>query len=81
MANVQLTFHETNKDKRNGVDCVVIEPDIDLYKDLVAHGLLEVVPNLASGGKTDPRVVYSMRWMATRMEEGVVEFNPPTTIE
>ena len=81
VANVQLTFHETTKDKRNGVDCVVIEPDIDLYKDLLAHGLCEVIPNLATGGKTDPRVVYAMRWMATRQETGVPEFNPPFTIE
>jgi hypothetical protein len=81
VANVQLTFHETTKDKRNGVDCVVIEPDIDLYKDLLAHGLMEVIPNLATGGKTDPRLVYAMRWMATREETGVPEFNPPFTIE
>jgi hypothetical protein len=59
----------------------VVEPDIDLYKDLVAHGLTEVIPNLATGGKTDPRLVYSMRWMATREETGVPEFDPPFTIE
>jgi hypothetical protein len=81
VANVQLTFHETTAETRNGVDCVVIEPDIDLYKDLLAHGLFEVVPNLATGGKTDPRLVYAMRWMATRQEEGVTPFDPPVTIE
>jgi hypothetical protein len=86
VANVQLTFHETTKSTRkdaagNAVDCVVVEPDIDLYKDLVAHGLTEVIPNLVSGGKTDPRLVYAMRWMATRQETGVVEFDPPCTIE
>ena len=81
VANVQLTFHETTKANRGGVDCVVIEPDIDLFKDLVAHGLTEVVPNLLTGGKTDPRIVYAMRWMATREEQGVPEFDPPCTIE
>jgi hypothetical protein len=81
VANVQLTFHETTKDTRNGVACVVVEPDIDLYRDVVAHGLTEVVPNLLSGGKTDARLVYEMRWMATRQEHGVPEFDPPCTIE
>ena len=81
VANVQLTFHEGTTATRNGVDCVVIEPDIDLYKDLAAHGLIEVVPNLATGKKTDPRQVYAMRWMATRQEKDVPEFSPPLTIE
>ena len=86
VANVQLTFHETATSTRNdaagnSVACVVIEPDVDLYKDLAAHGLTEVIPNLLSGGKTDPRLVYAMRWMATRQEQGVAEFDPPCTIE
>jgi hypothetical protein len=81
VANVQLTFHETTTSTRNGVDCVVVEPDIDLYKDLLAHGLFEVIPNLATGGKTDPRLVYAMRWMATRQEQGVAEFAPPFSID
>jgi hypothetical protein len=59
---------------------VVVEPDIDYYKDLVAHGLLEVLPNALSGGKTDPRVAYQLRWMATKAE-GVPAFDPPCTIE
>ena len=85
VANVQLTFHETTRSTRpdsagKPVDCVVVEPDIDLYKDLVAHGLTEVIPNLLSGDKTDPRLVYAMRWMATRQEQGVAEFDPPCTI-
>lgn len=85
VANVQLTFHE--QDTRNitlpdgtSVACVVIEPDIDYYKDVVSHGLLEVVPNLLTGGKTDPRMDYSLRWMATQLE-GLPPFNPPCTIE
>jgi hypothetical protein len=40
-----------------------------------------VIPNLISGKKTDPRLVYAMRWMVTRQEQGVPEFNPPVTIE
>ena len=63
------------------MECVVIEPDIDLYKDLISHGLAEVAPNTLTGGKTDPRTVYAMRWIATRQEHGVPEFAPPTTIE
>jgi hypothetical protein len=86
VANVQLTFHETTRatrtdEKGNPVQCVVIEPDIDLYKDLLSHGMSEVVPNAITGGKTDPRTVYAMRWMVTRQEHGVPEFNPPATIE
>lgn len=81
VANVQLTFHETTTSTRNGVECVVVEPDIDLYKDMVAHGVAEVIPNLLTGGKTNPLVVYAMRWMATRQETGVPEFDPPLTIE
>ncbi|HEV2445314.1 MAG TPA: hypothetical protein VGS58_05310, partial [Candidatus Sulfopaludibacter sp.] len=86
VTNVQLTFHEATRQSLPGldgnpVDCVVVEPDIDLCKDLLAHGLAEVVPNLLSGGKTDPRAVYAMRWMATRQEKGVPEFDPPVTIE
>jgi hypothetical protein len=89
VANVQLTFHETNKktiqapDGAGGtrpVDCVIIEPDIDYYKDLAAHGLLEVVPNWLTGGLTDPQVVYMLRWMAAR-QEGLPDFNPPCTIQ
>jgi hypothetical protein len=84
VANVQLTFHEDDKKrtvKPNGstVDCVIVEPDIDYYKDLLAHGLFEVLPNLATGGKTDPRTVYSLRWTST-MLEGLTEFNPPLTL-
>jgi hypothetical protein len=43
---------------------VVIEPDIDYYKDLLAHFFLEVVPNKLTKGLTDPRGVYVLRWMA-----------------
>jgi hypothetical protein len=85
VTNVQLSFHEDDRAERtdsNGrkVQCVVVEPDIDYYKDLLAHGLLEVLPNAVTKGKTDPRLVYSLRWMAA-LQEGLPEFDPPCTIE
>ena len=44
-ANVQLTFHEQDTKNIGGVNCVVIEPDINYYKGLISHTLLEVLPN------------------------------------
>ena len=78
-ANVQLTFHEDEKAAIGGVPCIVVEPDIDYYKDLAAHTLLEVIPNALSGGLTSPQEVYVLRWIAGR-HAGVPEFNPPYTI-
>jgi hypothetical protein len=78
-ANVQLTFHEGDKRRIDGVDCVKVEPDIDYYRDLGAHTLLEVMPNILAGRKTDPRTVYVLRWIAGR-HAGVPEFDPPYTI-
>jgi hypothetical protein len=79
-ANVQLTFHENNRKSIGGVDCVYVEPDVDYYKDPGAHAILEVLPNAFSSGKTDPRVVYVLRWIAGR-HAGVREFDPLYTIE
>jgi hypothetical protein len=85
VSNVQLTFHE--KDKRaipqpdgSSVDCVIVEPDIDYYKDLINHGLLEAFPNFLTQGKTDPRQDYSLRWMATKLEGVQPDFAPPVMI-
>jgi hypothetical protein len=79
-ANVQFTFHENTKCSSAGFEtCVMMEPDIDYFPDLLSHGLLEVVPGFF--GKTDPRAVYVMRWIASRRVAGVPEFNPPYTIE
>ena len=78
-ANVQLTFHEKNVRNIDGVNCVAVEPDIDYFKDLGAHALLEVLPNFLSGGLTDPKIVYVLRWIAGR-HAGVPDFNPPYTI-
>jgi hypothetical protein len=79
-ANVQLTFHQDTKCTVTGFESsVLLEPDIDYYPDLLSHGLLEVVPGFF--GKTDPRGVYVMRWIASRRVIGVREFDPPYTIE
>jgi hypothetical protein len=77
-ANLQLTFHEADTKTINGVDCVLVEPDIDYYKDLLAHVLLEAIPNFFTGGLTNPELVYAMRWIVGRRAD--VDFNPPYTI-
>ena len=78
-AKVQLTFHEKDKRRIDGLNCVKIEPDIDYYKDLGAHFLLEVLINTASHTLTDPKQVYVLRWIAGR-HAGVPGFNPPYTV-
>jgi hypothetical protein len=78
-ANVQLTFHAGEKKTIDGVDCIMIEPDIDYYKDTLAHLLLEVAVN-AFGSLTDPHQVYVLRWIAGQ-HAGIPEFNPLYTIE
>ena len=78
-ANVQLTFHENDRKKIGGVDCIKVEPDIDYFKDLGAHTLLEVIPNSITHGLTDPKKVYLLRWIAGR-HAGVPEFAPPYII-
>ena len=78
-ANVQLTFHEDEKATIDGLSCIVVESDIDYYKNLGAHSLLEVIPNSLTGVLTNPQDVYVLRWIAGR-HAGVPEFNPPYTI-
>jgi hypothetical protein len=79
-ANVQLTFHENNTKTINGMQCVMIEPDIDYYKDVAAHALLEVITNKLTNSLTDPRQVYVLRWIAGR-HAGIPNFEPPYTID
>jgi len=79
VTNVQLTFHEGNTLSVPGpdgtaIDCVVVEPDIDYFKDLLAHFFLEVVPNKVSDGLTDPRQVHVLRWMAGK--QAGLDFDP-----
>jgi len=83
VTNVQLTFHQGNaktiqKSDGSTVDCVVVEPDIDYYKDLLAHFFLEVVPNKFTSGLTDPRAVHVLRWMAGK--QAGADFNPLYTM-
>jgi len=78
-ANVQLTFHENDTKRIGGVECIKVEPDIDYFKDLGAHTLLEVIPNSITHGLTDPKKVYVLRWIAGR-HAGVPEFTPPYMI-
>jgi hypothetical protein len=78
-ANVQLTFHENDKQEINGLTCIKVEPDIDYYKDPAAHIILEVLPNAITGGLTNPDVVYVLRWIAGR-RAGIPEFAPPYII-
>jgi hypothetical protein len=78
-ANVQLTFHENDRRQINGLDCVKMEPDMDYYRDLAAHAILEVITNALTHTLTDPRQVYVLRWIAGR-RAGVAEFDPLYTI-
>jgi hypothetical protein len=77
-ANLQLTFHENDRTEIDGQTCVLVEPDIDYYKDPGAHFILEVLVN-GFGDLTDPRVVYVLRWIAGR-RSGIPEFDPLYTI-
>jgi hypothetical protein len=78
--NIQLTFHEHAETPTiDGKVCVKVEPDIDYYKDLIAHGLGEVLPNHVTKGLTDPEKVYLLRWIAGQ-EAGSPEFDPPYVI-
>ena len=74
-ANVQLTFHENDHMDVDGLDCVLVEPDIDYFKDLGAHAIFEVVPNAITHSLTDPIEVYVLRWMAGR-QAGVPDSTP-----
>lgn len=78
-ANVQVTFHERDTKAVGGVHGVKVELDIDYFKDPAAHALLEVVPGILGGQRTDPAAAYVLRWIAGRFA-GVPEFDPPFTI-
>lgn len=78
-ANVQLTFHEGEKSVIAGTNCCILEPDMDYYKDPLAHALLEVLPNELTHMLTDPTMVYQLRWMAGQTAK-IPEFAPLYTI-
>jgi hypothetical protein len=75
-ANVQLTFHENDKKTIGSDVCIRVEPDIDYYKDLAAHALLEVLYNKITNSLTDPAQVYVLRWISGK-QAGLPEFEPP----
>jgi hypothetical protein len=78
-ANVQLTFHENDTRGTGQQKQIKVEIDIDYYKDLLAHGLMEVLVNTLTQKLTDPKQVYVLRWMAGR-RAGRPEFAPPYKI-
>lgn len=82
VTNLQLTFHQGNAKTlptpAGPIDCIVIEPDIDFYKDPLCHFFGEVLPNKFTGGLTDPRAVYMLRWMAAK--QAGLDFNPLFTL-
>ncbi len=78
-ANVQFTFHGKIVQQIGGVDCVILEPDIDYFRDLGAHAIFEVIPNALTHSLTEPADVYVLRWIAGRMA-GAPEFDPLYTI-
>ncbi len=78
-ANVQLTFHENDHLVIDGINCIMVEPDMDYYEDPAAHILLEVAPNELTGSLTDPVEVYALRWMAGQ-QAAIPEFAPMYTI-
>jgi len=78
-ANVQLTFHENDKIVIGGVNCVMVEPDIDYFRDPAAHTIFEAIPNKLTNSLTDPTEVYVLRWIAGRTA-GIPEFAPLYTL-
>ena len=62
-SNVQLTFHGNDTATVGDQQCIQLEPDMDLYKELVAHGLGEVLPNKLTGSLTDPLNILALRWI------------------
>ena len=73
--NVQFTFNENRKKVVDGVRLVMMETDMDLYRDDLAHFVFEVAPVLGQRGMIDPLAVYQLRWMAGRLA-GAPEFDP-----
>ena len=72
-ANVQLTFHENDTCVIDGVNCVMLEPDIDYYSDLGAHVILEVIPNTLT--HTSPNQPRSMSFAGS---PGEPQAHPPS---
>lgn len=78
-ANVQLTFHTNPIDCVPSSNWVTVEPDIDYYKDLAAHSILEVCRNELTGSLTEPADVFVLRWIEQR-RLGRPDFTPGYTL-
>ncbi len=85
--NVQFSIHGEAKEI-DGLPCILVEVDVDYFKDPGAHLLLEVFPNTlkekvhgkdSAAALTDPRKVYGLRWVAGRRLGR--EFNPPYVLQ
>ncbi len=90
-ANLQFTFHKKKELSPPGTKWMKVEMDMDLFHDLDAHFLLEVVPNelFTRAGKflgigkphlTNPAQIYALRWVAGKRLPGEPEFAPPYTL-
>jgi hypothetical protein len=78
-ANVQLTFHTDAIDNVSSKNWVTVEPDIDYYKDLAAHSIMEVTRNQLTGSLTEPSEVFVLRWIEQR-RFGLKDFQPGYTL-
>lgn len=78
-ANLQITLHEGEKKEAGGMQCLLVELDIDYYRNAAAHFIGEVLVN-AFGSMTDPRQVLALRWTAGR-QAGLPDFDPLYTVE
>ena len=67
-------YADSQADNWRSSNCLVVEPDIDYFKDTLAHLLFEVAVNA-----TDPRAVYTLRWIAGQ-RAAVPEVDPQYTI-
>jgi|GEM_PF-398164 len=77
--HIHVSFYEKDTRVIDGVECVLLEIHLDLYQDLLAHGLLEVLPNTTTGSVTEPEDAYQLRWIASR-QSGRIDFAPPFVI-
>jgi hypothetical protein len=77
--NVQFTFSKTGDDAQ-----LIVDSDIDLFKDTASHLLLEVLPTdgLHVNAGTDPRTAYALRWMSVQRVKATtgLDFNPPFAV-
>ena len=77
-ANVQLTFHEHAVHPEHP-DWIIVEPDIDYFRNSANHVFLEVLPNIVTHHLTDPIMVYVLRWIAGQTLQ-TPEFDPLYTV-